>query len=245
MEAGGDELTLESQEVYEGDLLGQDYFPARRLAAALPRRQLEPLGGMVPGARRGGLRGEALEPNERLADRQARPRSLPAGRRRDPRSDPERRCARSRRRRWLVRSSSTSSSAGARRPTFARSTRPELEASDRITLVLNANLVDLRLDTDLRRIDRRGVSRLRRRRPGVHAAGASLRAVLRRHREPAAFAQLRQPGAGRPRQRRRAGGAVFLRASAFRAGRGDLSRRRCRSCRSSGRRTSSSPRTRS
>ena len=83
-------------------------------------------------------------------------------------------------------------------------------------LVLNANLVDLRLTRRSRRRLRGGLPLLRPGRSGLHRAGAGLLPLHRRHREPAPPAQLPQPEPGGHRQPARGRRPVLLRAPAFR-----------------------------
>ena len=193
MEAGGREITAESQEVYEGEV------GRARLLAARGLQRLRYLGGSSGhwgGWCRSARRRWTSRPRpgtpERLADRPGGPRPLRA-----PRPTPSSTCRRSRR---------TPAPVDGFREVFFRFSDPpinfrdkyagEIEASDRITLGLNANLVDLRLTSDLGEVSGGGVPRLDYWRPGLHGAGAGLCAVLRRDREPAAAAELRQPGDG-------------------------------------------------
>ena len=76
---------------------------------------------------------------------------------------------------------------------FAEKYGPEIEASPNIHLFLNANLVDLHLADGLDTVDGRGLPQLRPRRPRLHRQGPRLRALHRRRRERAAAAQLHQP----------------------------------------------------
>ena len=69
MEAGGLEITEESQDVYRGTNLGQEYFDLDICPPALLRRHLEPLGRLEPRPRRRRLHAAALGPALRLADR--------------------------------------------------------------------------------------------------------------------------------------------------------------------------------
>ena len=80
-------------------------------------------------------------------------------------------------------------------------------------LALNANLVDLRLDDDLATVDGRGLPLLRARRPGLHGAGAALRARLGGIENPRLLLNFAEPEAERHRQRPRPRRAVLLRAS--------------------------------
>ena len=150
MEAGGLEITPESQDVYVGENRRPRLFRARHRAAALLRRHLEPLGaaGAARSTRR--LRAQALQPAERLADRPAST-STPTARETDAILDipSATRGAGPADSRSPATTSAASSSAGARRPASARSTAPRSPPPTRIRLVLNANLVDLRLDDDL------------------------------------------------------------------------------------------------
>ena len=123
MEAGGEDLTVESQEVYEGEVLGQDYFPldiprlrflggssnhwggwCRALDAIdFEPKSWNPMSGWP-------IRKADLDPyqpaTDAILDLSRRPR-----RRTSPRPCPGR-------------TSSTSRSAGVRRPTSAKSTPP-------------------------------------------------------------------------------------------------------------------------
>ena len=219
MEAGGLELTAESQEIYAGRDHRARLLSARRGAAALLRRHLEPLGRLVPPARRLGLHPAPLRRLQRLADREVRPRPLPGRGRRHPR--PARRPS------WADLPIPEAGKTDFRHvlfrfspPTrFAEKFQAEIEASDRISLFLNANLVDLRLGDDLGGVDRGGLRHLSAGDAALLRPGAGLLPLRRRAGEPAAPAQLQQPGAEGHRQPERPGGAVLLRAPALRAGR--------------------------
>ena len=60
MEAGGLEITEESQDVYRGSEPRHGVFRPRRLPAALLRGHVEPLGRLDAGARRGRLPAQGL-----------------------------------------------------------------------------------------------------------------------------------------------------------------------------------------
>ncbi len=47
-EAGGNDYSDESQDFYKGKVIGDRLFRSRRHPAALSRRQLQPLGRLVP-----------------------------------------------------------------------------------------------------------------------------------------------------------------------------------------------------
>ena len=230
MEAGGLELTADVPGRLRGRERRPGLLPARRRAAALLRRHLEPLGRLVPRARRLRLRAQALQPAA-AAGRSARSTSIPTGRetdahprhpRRDRGAGPADRQAGYDFRRFQFRWSP---------PThFGEKYAAEIAASERIRLVLNANLVDLRLDDDLGAVDRGGLPRLRARRSRLHRPGARLLPLHRRHRERAAAAQLPQPDARGHRQPPRPGRPVLLRASALRAGRRAAARSRWPRC---------------
>ena len=162
-------LLRESQALYRGRERRPRLLPPRRLPAALLRRHLEPLGRLVPRPRPGDFGAKPLQPAERLADRQARPRPLPPRRptrildlppepplppselpppahdftRVQFRFSPPTRVQRQVRRR-------------------DRRLRPRSACS------CIANLVDLRLTDDLGAVSGGGVPRLRPRRPRLH-----------------------------------------------------------------------------
>ena len=138
-----------------GDLRGRDHrarlLSPRRGAAALLRRHLEPLGRLVPPARRLGLhpaplgRASAAGRSPSPTSTPTRPRPTPSSTCRSPpagTTSPIAEAGKADFRHVLFRFSHP--------PTrFAEKFRAEIEASDRISLVLNANLVDLRLSDDL------------------------------------------------------------------------------------------------
>ena len=151
MEAGGAELTVESQEVYEGALLGQDYFPLdvarlRFLGGSTNHwagwcRALDPVDFAAKpwNPMSGWPIGKAdLDPYQPATDEilDLIPASwapdLPS-----PLTGPEFR-------RFQFRWSPPTN--------FREKYAAELAASERITLGLNANLVDLRLDEDQGRV---------------------------------------------------------------------------------------------
>ena len=215
MEAGGLEITEESQDVYRGASLGHGVFRPRRLPAALLRRHLEPLGRLDAGARRGRLPAQGLCPADRLADR-ASSTSIPTGRRRTRSS--------------TCRPPSEAPDLPMRQtgydfhrfqfrfspPTrFAEKYLAEIEGSERITLVLNANLVDLRLDDALGTVAGAVFRSYDPADPGFTVRARAYALCCRRNRERPAPAQLHQPGAGGDRQPHRLGRAVLRGPSAF------------------------------
>ena len=191
MEAGGLELTEESQDVYRGDQHRPRLFRPRHLAAALLRRHLEPLGGLVPRARPLDFTPKPF--TRSAAGRSAGSISTPTAPTPTPSSTspprPRRRTCRSARRDYDFRRFQFRWSPPTR---FAEKYGPEIEASTDIRLFLNANLVDLRLRRP-RPVDRRRSSAAT---PPPTPASPSRPAptpLHRRHRERPAAAQLHQP----------------------------------------------------
>ena len=148
MEAGGLEITEESQDVYRGSNLGQEYFDLDVARLRFFGGTSNHWGGWCRALDPVDFRPQPLGPALRLADPPARPRPLPQRDRRDPRPAlgdrgprPAGPPVRLRLPRFQFRFSP---------PTrFAEKYQAEIEASPAIELTLNANLVDLRLDDAL------------------------------------------------------------------------------------------------
>ena len=215
MEAGGLEITEESQDVYRGTNVGLEYFDLDICRLRYFGGTSNHWGGWSRALDAVDFTPKPWVPLSRLADRPARPRPLPRRGRRDPRRPrrrPRRPTCRSARR---PTTSAASSSASARRPASPRSTGPRSRPPTGHRLVLNANLVDLRLDDGSTTVDRRGLPQLRPRRPRLHRPGPRLRALHRRHRERAAPAQLHQPDPRGHRQPHRHGRPLLRRPPAL------------------------------
>ena len=188
----------------------------------------------------------AVAPAERLADRQGRPRPLSRRGARHPRSQrsgrerksdptgprrnatgPSLRTFPTRRSSRRSRVSATSASATARRCASARSTAPRSQAAPRHPAGAERQPRRPPARRRRRRGDGGGVPLLRPGRPRLHGPGALLRALRRRHREPAAAARL--PAARAPEgigNRHDLVGRFFCEHPTFTVGRRDLRARR-------------------
>ncbi len=218
MEGGGEDLTVESQELYEGAVVGRDYFPldtprlrflggssnhwagwCRALDAVdFEAKAWNPMSGWP-------IAKADLDPYQPATD--AILDLIPAAAAPDLPSP----LAGAEFTRFQFRWSPPTN--------FREKYAAELAASDRITLALNANLVDLRLDEGLGRVEAAAFR--------GHAAGDdgfSLRArayalCCGGIENPRLLLNFTGQIAGRDRQRGRPRGTILLRAPAFRAGR--------------------------
>ena len=221
MEAGGLELSEESQDVYRGTNIGLPLLRPRHRAAALLRRHLQPLGRLEPRARpratssrkscsrsaAGRSAGSTSTPTAPARRRHPRPplRDRGAG----PAVPPEAYDFR----RFQFRCSP---------PTrFAEKYGAEIEASPKS----GSSQRQPRRPPPRRRPRhrrRRGLPQLRPGRPRLHRQGPRLRPLHRRHRECPAAAQLHQPDPRRHRQPHRPGRPLLLRPPALLPRRGAL-----------------------
>ena len=219
MEAGGLELTRGLPGPLPGRGDRARLLSARRGAAALLRRHLEPLGRLVPRARRLRLPPAPVPRLQRLADREVRPRPLPAeadaildlpppaGLADLPITQ-----AGDDFRHVLFRFSRPATRFGEKYR--ARSKPPTASASSSTPTSSTCASA-----TDPGGVERGGLRHLSAGDAAVLRRGPGLLPLHRRAREPPAAAQLHEPDAAGHRQPERPGRPVLLRASALRAGR--------------------------